>query len=293
MLKFFTEFELPVNFDRQQLAKALQQCQQQSQHRCCSLDSFCHSTRFPAAFDVHLFEQVDSTNSRLWALLQQGAAAGTAVIALRQQAGRGQRGRQWSSPAGGLYLSLALAPTLPADQSGLLIFSSAWGIAQALRDRQLPVQLKWPNDLVVDRQKLGGILVETRIQAERIRQVVIGVGINWSNRVPEGGITVQSLQQTAPTAAAIASLEELAAIVLCGLQQGYQVWQQQGAAALLAAYEALLVNVGQRVDIDGAVAEVVGVCPNGDLRVQLQPPGSTAVTEVCLTPTAIRLGYGR
>lgn len=108
-------------------------------------------------FSIHLFETLPSTNQKLWNLLDAGSKPGTVVIATRQTAGRGQWGRQWSSPVGGLYLSVAISPNLPAHQSYQLTLCSAWGIATALRDRGIPVCLKWPNDLILyERQGVAG-----------------------------------------------------------------------------------------------------------------------------------------
>ncbi len=88
---------------------------------------------------IHVFETLPSTNQKLWDLLDAGAKPGTVVIANQQISGRGQWGRQWSSPIGGLYLSVAIAPNLPAEHSYQLTLGSAWGIANALRDRGIPV----------------------------------------------------------------------------------------------------------------------------------------------------------
>ena len=106
-------------------------------------------------FVTHLLETAVSTNSSLWQLAQAGAQAGTVVLAKTQTAGRGQRGRQWQSQGGGLYFSLLLQPNLPAQQSFGLTLASAWGIATSLRNLGMGVQVKWPNDLVLQGKKLG------------------------------------------------------------------------------------------------------------------------------------------
>ena len=140
---------------------------------------------------IHIFETLPSTNQTLWQLINQGATIPTLVIAERQTAGKGQWGRFWQSEPGGLYLSVALAPHLPASDFAQLTMCSAWGIATALRSYNLPVLLKWPNDLLLAGRKLGGILTETRVQQGQINKAVVGVGINWSNHIPESGINLQ------------------------------------------------------------------------------------------------------
>jgi BirA family biotin operon repressor/biotin-[acetyl-CoA-carboxylase] ligase len=124
--------------------------------------------------------EVDSTNDIALALAAHEAPDGTAVVAGRQHAGRGRRGRDWFSPAGaGLYLSIVLrsAPgMLPLVTLGAGVAVARGGI----RATALPIELKWPNDLVIGRpwRKLGGILCETSGTGSRVEAIVVGVGVN-------------------------------------------------------------------------------------------------------------------
>lgn len=237
-------------------------------------------------FQIHTYETVTSTNVILWDLLGQGAPEGTVAIAHQQETGRGQRGRVWQSHPGGLYLSLGLAPNRePSDAAGLTL-CCAWGIAAALQGWQVPAGLKWINDVVLDGLKLGGILTETRIQQGQIRQAVIGIGLNWSNPVPETGIALQPwLAQHHK--AEIDSLEMLAAIALQGAMGGYRFWQSVGTSGLLPHYEQLLVNRNQAVVYQGQAATVLGITTEGQLRIQLRDAGQ----ELHLEPGQIQLGY--
>lgn len=257
-------------------------------------------------FDIHIFQQLESTNKTLWELINRGAAPGTAVIASRQISGRGQWGRQWSSPLGGLYLSIALTPNWPVSKSFQLTLSTAWGIATALRNYNLPVLIKWPNDLILKGRKLGGILTETKIHAETVTQAVVGVGINWENSVPETGISLQSYQ-TEYQLDQIQSLEMLAAITLNGIASGIELMLSEGVEQLLSGYLALLGSLGQTVAIEGRPGIITGVTATGDLRVELQSPihpsgNYTGIagrspqpeisrSEIFVKPGTIRLGY--
>ncbi|MGB7416285.1 MAG: biotin--[acetyl-CoA-carboxylase] ligase [Thermosynechococcaceae cyanobacterium] len=185
---------------------------------------------------LHWVEAIPSTNTHLWDLVHQGAAPGTAVIAAQQQSGRGQRGRTWLSAPGGLYLSVSLLDhdsQIQADQTPQLTVCSAWGIAQILRDLEIPVSLKWPNDLLLQGKKLGGILTETTLQGDIITNAIVGIGLNWSNSVPETGIALQSALNDPRQ---IDSLEALAAITLQGLEHGYQRWCTEGIQGILPDY---------------------------------------------------------
>lgn len=240
-------------------------------------------------FSLHIFETLPSTNQKLWQLIETGASAGTAVLAIQQQAGRGQWGRQWHSPPGGLYLSLALAPNLPARHAAQLTMCGAWGIATILREYNLPVSLKWPNDLVLSGRKLGGILTETRVKQGCITKAVVGVGINLSNPVPETGINLQTF--LANDSSDLISLEILAAIALEGLASGYHYWQREGIDTLLPSYQSLLTSLWRSIEVDGRPGVVVGVSADGDLRVRLHPERVAPWEEIYLKPGTISLGY--
>lgn len=271
-----------MRFNQQQFKIALQEVRDR-----LSVQGNVPEIGQPQGMSLHLFETLPSTNQTLWELLKQGATSGTVVIAAQQTAGRGQWGRQWQSTLGGLYLSLALTPKLQVSNSAQLTMCSAWGIATALRSYDIPVCLKWPNDLLLLGRKLGGILTETRVQQGQITKAVVGVGINWSNCVPESGITLQSFceEQLSP----MTSLEMLAAIILQGLNLGYQRWSAQGIESLLSSYLELLDSLGRQVIFDGNPGTIAGVTPNGELRICLN--SAEVATEICLKPGTISLGY--
>lgn len=127
------------------------------------------------------FEEVVSTNSLLWKLVEEGAKPGTAVVADYQRGGKGQAGARWESEAGAnILLSLYLpVPFLEATVQFRLNMAVALAVSDFARlylgDGVL---LKWPNDLFYQKTKLGGILIENSIQGSRLADSVVGVGIN-------------------------------------------------------------------------------------------------------------------
>ena len=241
-----------------------------------------------ANLPLHVFESIPSTNQKLWELIDEGADLPLAAIAVQQTAGRGQWGRQWHSKPGGLYLSVALTPSILAQDAPHLTLFSAWGIVAALRHCQIPVLIKWPNDLILEGCKLGGIKSETRLQQGQIQQAAIGVGINWSNPVPEMGINLQSFLKNRHTPY-LTSLEILAAITVQGLFAGYHSYLWQGIEGILPSYLNLLHSRGLQVRVNDSPGVVVGVTAAGELRVKLYSLGAT--TEICLPPGSISLGY--
>ena len=243
------------------------------------------------SIDLHIFEIIPSTNQKIWSLIDLETPLPLAVMSLQQTVGKGQWGRTWQSSLGGLYLSVALNVELPLDESFHLIMTSAWGIAKILRIYTIPVFLKWPNDLILQNRKLGGIKIEVRTSKKRIKQAVIGVGINWVNPVPELGINFQSYfqEQQPQSIQSIICLEQLTAIAISGILFGYQHYLEIGSQQMLANYKKLLTSMGQKVMVNNYPGIVTGVTSKGELKVRLQSLGAS--TELCLSPGQISLGY--
>jgi BirA family biotin operon repressor/biotin-[acetyl-CoA-carboxylase] ligase len=132
--------------------------------------------------DVRYCAEVDSTNDVALALASAGASEGVSVIADLQRRGRGRRGHDWfSPPEAGLYLSVIIRPDAVHGPVPMLTIGAGVAMAEAVADVcSLPVELKWPNDLVIGRpwRKLGGVLAEAASAGGRIDAVVVGVGIN-------------------------------------------------------------------------------------------------------------------
>ena len=127
--------------------------------------------------------ETPSTQDELHRLAEEGAPAGTAVVAETQVAGRGSRGRGWVSAPGGLWLSVLWRG--PADVAQLLSIRAGLAVARVLEGLGglPPVRLKWPNDVIVDDAKVGGILCEGRWGAAN-SWVAVGLGLNVTNPLP-------------------------------------------------------------------------------------------------------------
>jgi BirA family biotin operon repressor/biotin-[acetyl-CoA-carboxylase] ligase len=276
---------------------------------------------------LHFLDQTDSTNRVAWEILTQHDRPQQdrpqheypqifLVIADRQTAGRGQWGRSWQSELGGLYLSLGISNPphlpIPLDRLGLMPFFSAWGVAQGLHQHHIPVSLKWPNDLLLNRQKLGGILVESRCGYSNLNQtldqnlnqnlnqnlhqkdlsqkesnpgIVIGIGLNWQNDPPERAIALDAYQQQNHLDS-IECLEHLAAIVLDGLIWGYQLASnpQTSLVDFIQQYDSVLADRGAWISTGSEVGKILGITSTGALRVDING------VEQTFLPGTLRLG---
>jgi BirA family biotin operon repressor/biotin-[acetyl-CoA-carboxylase] ligase len=138
-----------------------------------------------------VFSMLPSSLDAIHDLGAQGAPAGTVVLAEAQTAGRGRDGRTWRSPAGGVWLGMLLRPPLPA--AGVLSLRIGLVVADVV-EAVLGVRptalsgpragLKWPNDVLVDDRKVGGVLCESRWQGDALQWLGAGVGINVANEIP-------------------------------------------------------------------------------------------------------------
>ena len=130
-------------------------------------------------FTVLRFEVIPSTNDIARAAGMEGCPAWTVFVAREQSLGRGRRGRSWSSPSGGLWMSILARPALPEDERCLITLAVAVAVNKVLRSCGVESRIKWPNDLVVNGKKVGGILCESVVCGENAGEfVVIGVGLN-------------------------------------------------------------------------------------------------------------------
>jgi BirA family transcriptional regulator, biotin operon repressor / biotin---[acetyl-CoA-carboxylase] ligase len=126
------------------------------------------------------YDEIESTNAEARRLAADGAPQGTVVVAENQLKGRGRLGRSWTSPPGkGLLFSVILRPGIAMTDAHLLTLTTGDAVAEAIEAQvKIPVHLKWPNDLIVDNKKAGGILLEVSGEQDRVDWVVAGIGIN-------------------------------------------------------------------------------------------------------------------
>lgn len=221
--------------------------------------------------DVRVVEQCGSTNTALLS----GAHSGPVLLAAETQtAGRGRRGRRWeSAPGAGITFSLARSITRPRRELAGLSLVAGVAAAKALRSLGVAqASLKWPNDLLADGGKLGGILVETKMQGRSIL-AVIGIGINY-RRDPALGRRlrrpVASLEEKMP---ALPARDRIIRRIAEMLLEGLRAFDAQGLEAAREEWLALHAHAGQRVRVrlaDGRTLSGIAAGLDGDGGLQLR-----------------------
>ena len=137
------------------------------------------------------FETIDSTNKKARELATGGCPHGTLVSADAQEAGIGRRGRSWASQKeAGIYMSLVLRPEIEADKAHMLTLAAAMAVQKAICEiygescrLEAKPRIKWPNDIVINKKKICGILTEMGLKGTEIDFVIVGIGINVNNKV--------------------------------------------------------------------------------------------------------------
>ncbi len=232
------------------------------------------------------FDQVGSTNdvARDWARAPaERAPEGAMVISAEQTAGRGRTGRPWlSAPGAGLWFSLVLEPGLGYPEAGMLPLAVGFGLALALRELGLPAAVKWPNDILLQGKKVGGVLVEGSTSGRRLDAAVAGVGVNWT--LPEAKDLHYRVTGLAPELAARVSgpppvPEKILVALLAGVEKAYLLLKIAGPAPFVSLWSSLSAHFGRPVLIypDPSLDAAPPAPPLEGLGGGLLPDGSLEV----------------
>ena len=192
-----------------------------------------------------------STNTECLARARAGDGGLLWVTAERQTGGRGRRGRPWVSERGNLYASLLLIDPAPMERLASLPLAIAVAVHQAVRSvlppGAEPLEVKWPNDILIGRKKTCGILVEGERLADGRHAVVIGIGINVSV-MPDNPIYPVTCLRDQGSAA---SPEELFAHLFASMAETLDIWDEgQGIAEVTARWRAVACGIGEKITVN-------------------------------------------
>lgn len=220
---------------------------------------------------------------------------GFVVVADTQSAGRGRLGRTWeSADEGGIWMSFLLKPEISPDKASQITLIAALATALAIRNvTGLPGYIKWPNDIVINRKKIVGILTEMSTGPDKINYVVVGIGINANiSSFPDnisdyaGSLMIEGNKPV--------DRNRIIAELLKKFEEYYEIFLKDSSlAGIMAEYEKLLINKGSEVVLsDGGVPMVrtaVGISDKGELLVKDE---SGVITTVLAGEVSVRGLYG-
>ena len=210
----------------------------------------------PPGYRLIAREAVGSTNEEARALVAAGVTQGTVVWAESQTAGRGRHGRDWVSPPGNLYCSIILRPKVETSRLSEISFVSALAVRDAVTavlPADIPVEFKWPNDVLVAGRKVAGILVEAeKLPDEERTALIIGIGINIVSAPRETSYpaTCISAMARAPR------VSRLLSSLVAALDRRVELWTRNGFAVIREEWMNHAYGVGGQVTADSGVSGV-------------------------------------
>jgi BirA family biotin operon repressor/biotin-[acetyl-CoA-carboxylase] ligase len=197
---------------------------------------------------IYYFESLPSTMDEAMKLGIDNAPAGTLIIAESQTKGKGRLGRAWFSPKyKGIYFSLILRPKLSPDKAPILTLLAAVASCEAVKEiTGLSVQIKWPNDLILNHKKLGGILTELNAEMDEINFIVIGLGLNVNNDKKSligGSIGLRDAKKE--DTPRVMLLQE----ILRRLESNYALLEKAGPVPIIQRWREHSITLGRRVKV--------------------------------------------
>jgi BirA family biotin operon repressor/biotin-[acetyl-CoA-carboxylase] ligase len=214
--------------------------------------------------DVLYFPVIDSTNSEAERQLSFGRKAPFAIASSCQTKGRGRLGRDWhSATADNLYLSVVFEPNIPPQALQHFTLWAGIHICRALQTcvPKAPLKIKWPNDLHCDGRKFAGMLTEAKIDADSIRSIIFGIGLNVNSNPSK---YPPEIRKTATSLYAVhgeeLSLNQIAASVIAAIQNAYNACiLGNGSEDLVAAWSPLSSLSGKAVTAIMSGKEITGI----------------------------------
>jgi len=202
--------------------------------------------------DIHVFEQTTSTNDVIEKLARDGVREGVVVFAESQTKGRGRLGRKWISPTRkGLWFSILLRPKLRPQEATQLTVASAIALRRAIvSETGLKPEIKWPNDILLNRKKVAGILTEMSAELDKVRHVILGIGIDVNLDAEELPLDLKKIATSLRIESGeIISRAELAAAILRELDFDYGRVCAGKFSEIADEWESYCATIGRNVTV--------------------------------------------
>ena len=212
---------------------------------------------------IYSYKETASTNDAAHDLAMAGEKEGAIVIAESQTAGRGRMGRKWVSPKSkGAYFSVILRPDILPKEVPCITLFSALSVAKTIREMlNLAAFIKWPNDVLIDSQKICGVLTEMNAETDRINFVIIGIGININTKkeeLPRGATSIME-----------ASGKELSRVevvrsIFKNLDKYYKLFNSGHISGIIKEYKEFSNFLGTRVQVTYHDTKIEGYAADVD-----------------------------
>ena len=239
---------------------------------------------------VHFAKETDSTNEWCKRMSKEGAEHGTLAVAEFQSAGKGRLGRRWTAPEGSsVMMSILLRPEFEPQYASMLTLVMGLSVAQTVKELDVEVSIKWPNDVVVSRKKICGILTEMGLENGKIREVIIGIGIN---------VNLEEIQDDLKDKATSLYLEtgkkydrnRVIGLIMEKFEKNYEKFVKTcDLSLMLDDYNAMLANRSQPVHILDKLNPyegiAIGIDREGELLVKV---ADGAIRKVCSGEVSVR-----
>ena len=245
--------------------------------------------------NIYCYEEVDSTNTVLRKLSEEGACTGTLVTCESQSAGRGRRGRIWVSPEGtNIYMSLLVKPEFNPEKSRMLTLVMALSVCKAIeKSTGLKSEIKWPNDIVVNNKKVTGILTEMILNKDKGPFVIIGTGINVNQKDFPDEIKEMATSLKLESGKE-ENREEITALAMNFFEEIYNEFlQAEDLSHIRSEYESYLVNKDKEVLVlcekEPYKGRALGIDNEGELLVKRE---DGSIEKVYAGEVSVRGLYG-
>ncbi len=213
---------------------------------------------------AYYFDTIDSTQTQALKMSEDIANDGSVVVAAKQTGGRGRSGRRWISPKGGIWISIILHPKFDISMATLFPIASALALSIAIEKIfSIQPELKWPNDLTIKGKKVAGMLVDVSLESNKIKNLVLGVGINFDVNVKQ----IEKLLRGTPNFYGVASLNEqkqnirpvqLVQTFLIELEKIYKLLDAKQTKKIISEWTARSSTIGKEVESNTTDTKIKG-----------------------------------
>ena len=220
--------------------------------------------------NVICYDVVDSTNTVCKNMAYGGLEEGSVIAAESQSDGVGRLGRNWVSKEGGLYMSILLKPDIEPVKLPAVTLTAGLAVCKALNEFGFEADIKWPNDILINKKKVCGILTEMSGQLQKVDFIVVGIGININIKEFPSDVINKATSLFIESGKKF-KRSEVAKTVLINFDKVYKKFISGGFEDIKDDYEKNCINIGKRVKVIGRngdfEATAVEVTSEGELIV--------------------------